>query len=78
MTPRSSLRGHDNDFVTYGELAETVQDVTGIRTRMQMRNWIGKVLAEVVRECVRRGEPPPLCPIHYLALPATAICDECA
>jgi len=47
-----------NDFVTYKELSEKVQEVSGIRTKSQMRNWIGKVLAVVVEECARRGEPP--------------------
>ncbi|TWH16640.1 hypothetical protein L618_002200000500 [Rhodococcus rhodochrous J45] len=47
-----------NDFVTYKELAEKVQEISGIRTKSQMRNWIGKVLAVVVEECARRGEPP--------------------
>ncbi len=47
-----------NDFVTYKELSEQVQEVSGIRTKSQMRNWIGKVLAVVVEECARRGEPP--------------------
>lgn len=47
-----------NAFVTYLELSERVQEITGIRTKSQMRNWIGKVLAVVVEECARRGEPP--------------------
>lgn len=47
-----------NDFVTYKDLAEKVQEVSGIRTKSQMRNWIGKVLAVVVEECARGGEPP--------------------
>ena len=47
-----------NDFVTYKELAEKVQEISGIRTKSQMRNWIGKVLAVVVEECARRDEPP--------------------
>lgn len=47
-----------NDFVTYKELSEKVQDVSGIRTRMHMRNWIGRVLAAVVDECTNRHEPP--------------------
>lgn len=53
----SDIATRYNDFVTYGELAQTVQDVTGIRTRMQMRNWIGKVLAEVVREWYGAANP---------------------
>ncbi|CDZ92564.1 hypothetical protein QLG13_10325 [Rhodococcus aetherivorans] len=47
-----------NGFITYMDLAEQVQEEAGIRTRIQMRNWIGKVLGVVVDECARRGEPP--------------------
>ncbi len=45
-------------YVTYGELAEAVQARTGIRTRSQMRNWIGWVLGRVADDCERRNEPP--------------------
>ncbi|WP_255566554.1 hypothetical protein [Iamia sp. SCSIO 61187] len=31
-------------FVTYKELAEHVQEVTGVRTRSLLQNWIGKIL----------------------------------
>lgn len=44
-------------YITYGELAEEVQQITGIRTRSQMRNWIGAVLGRVADECRSRGEP---------------------
>lgn len=46
-----------NDFITYKELAEKVQEVTGIHTRSQMRNWIGTVLGEVADACQRHGLP---------------------
>jgi hypothetical protein len=45
-------------YVTYGQLAEEVQEIAGIRTRSQMRNWIGGVLGVVADECHRRGDPP--------------------
>ena len=45
-------------YITYGELAEEVQQVSGVRTRSQMRNWIGGVLGLVADECHGRGEPP--------------------
>ena len=45
-------------YITYGELAEQVQQRSGVRTRSQLRNWIGKVLADVVQDCHHRGEPP--------------------
>ncbi|MBO1419709.1 hypothetical protein J0670_34535 [Streptomyces sp. FH025] len=44
--------------ITYGELAEQVQQASGVRTRIDQRHWIGKVLALVVREAHRRGDPP--------------------
>ncbi|MDH6705772.1 TPP-dependent indolepyruvate ferredoxin oxidoreductase alpha subunit [Kitasatospora sp. MAA19] len=44
--------------ITYAELAEAVQEAAGIRTRVHQRTWIGKVLALVVREAHRRGDPP--------------------
>lgn len=47
-----------NDFVTHQELSEKVQEISGIRTRMQTRNWIARVLGAVVDECARRNEPP--------------------
>jgi hypothetical protein len=53
---RTARRYHS--YITYGELANEVQEVTGIRTRSQMRNWIGAVLGRVADECVRRCEPP--------------------
>jgi hypothetical protein len=45
-------------YITYGELAEEVQQRTGIRTRSQMRNWIGSVLGKVADACHLRGEAP--------------------
>jgi hypothetical protein len=45
-------------YITYAQLAEEVQLISGVRTRSQMRNWIGKVLAAVVEDCHRRDEPP--------------------
>lgn len=47
-----------NDFLTYKELAEKVQELSGIRTRMHMRNWVGRILSAVVDECAHRNEPP--------------------
>ncbi|WP_329092349.1 hypothetical protein [Streptosporangium sp. NBC_01469] len=44
--------------ITYGELAEKIQESTGIRTRALLHNWIGAVLGKVVREAHRRGDPP--------------------
>jgi hypothetical protein len=44
--------------VTYLELSERVQEQSGIRTRMLLTNWIGKLLEEVARFAAARGEPP--------------------
>ena len=44
-------------IIRYSELAEDVQEVTGIRTRMLMHYWIGEVLGAVSHESRRRGEP---------------------
>ena len=46
-----------NSFVTYSELAERLQTVTGVRTRMLMHYWIGDVLGAVARRCHELGEP---------------------
>ena len=45
-------------YVTYGQLAEQVQVRTGIHTRTQLPNWIGKVLGRVADDALDRGEPP--------------------
>lgn len=45
-------------YVTYGKLGERVQELSGIRTKMQLRNWIGKVLGQVAMRANVNGEPP--------------------
>lgn len=44
--------------ITYKELAEVIQERSGVRTQAPMRYWIGSVLGKVVREAHRRGDPP--------------------
>lgn len=44
--------------ITYKELAEVIQERSGIRTQVLLHNWIGPVLGRVVREAHRRGDPP--------------------
>lgn len=44
-------------FITYKDLAEKVQASTGIRSRSQMRNWIGGVLGQVVDRAAAEGLP---------------------
>jgi hypothetical protein len=50
--------GRYQDYVTYGQLAELVQERSGIRTRSQMRTWINGILALVAAESIARNEPP--------------------
>jgi hypothetical protein len=47
-----------NGYLTYAELAEIVQEQSGIRTPSQVRHWIGRVLEATADECHRRGDPP--------------------
>jgi hypothetical protein len=44
--------------LTYGELAEEIQKVSGVRTSVPFRHWIGQVLLRVVHRAHRRGDPP--------------------
>jgi len=43
--------------VTYKQLAEAVQESTGITTTQLTPQWIGDVLGRVTDECESRGEP---------------------
>ncbi|MGH3213950.1 MAG: hypothetical protein ACRDPY_48065 [Streptosporangiaceae bacterium] len=47
-----------NAYVTYLELSERVQELSGIRTRMLLTNWIGKLLEQVAVRAKANGEPP--------------------
>jgi hypothetical protein len=47
-----------NAYVTYLELSEHVQELSGIRTRMLLTNWIGKLLEQVAIRAKANGEPP--------------------
>ena len=44
-------------YITYADLAEAVQEASGIRTGSAFRNWIGKVLGSVARHPDRPDEP---------------------
>lgn len=44
--------------ITYGELSEEIQERSGIRTRMLLANWIGKLLEYVATEAKIKDEPP--------------------
>lgn len=44
--------------ITYKELSERVQERSGIRTRVLLTNWIGRLLEEVSLRAKANGEPP--------------------
>ena len=46
-----------NGTITYKELGETLQEVTGIRTRTLLQNWVSAVLATVAAESKEHDEP---------------------
>jgi len=52
------VAGGYHAVITYGELAEEVQEASGVRTRALLHNWIGRVLSGVVHEAHRRDDPP--------------------
>ncbi|MET8873056.1 hypothetical protein [Nocardia sp. NPDC004604] len=45
-------------FITVGELAERVQDVSGVQTGAPTRTWMAAILRKVARRCHNAGEPP--------------------
>lgn len=47
-----------NAYVNYLELGERVQELSGIRTRMLLTNWIGQMLEQVAVRAKVNGEPP--------------------
>jgi hypothetical protein len=49
--------GTYNAFVTYSDLAEELQNKSGIRTKQLVHYWIGKVLGVVSNDCHRLNEP---------------------
>lgn len=55
--------GTYNGFVTYRDLAEELQEKSGIRTTQLVHYWIGKVLGVVASDCHELDEPllPSLC-----------------
>src|SRR4051795_12945291 len=48
---------HYHAVITYKDLAEEAQRVTGLRGTQQMHYWIGDVLGRVSRDAFGRGEP---------------------
>lgn len=50
--------GRYNAVITYSELAEEVQRRSSLHTKSAMRNWIGGLLADLVKVNHVRSEPP--------------------
>lgn len=48
--------GRYNAYVTYSDLAKTVQAQSGMQTRLLTRNWIGKVLSAIAERCASANE----------------------
>ncbi|WP_162958620.1 hypothetical protein [Nocardia yunnanensis] len=45
-------------FVTVNDLAEQIQEMSGIRTDAPTRTWMDAILRKVARRCHNAGEPP--------------------
>lgn len=50
--------GNYNWTTTYKELTDVVQERSGIRTKMLIGNWSGKLLEQVAVRAAEAGEPP--------------------
>lgn len=50
--------GTYNRTITYKELAEEVQERSGVRTKSGLQNWIGRLLERVARRTADAGEQP--------------------
>lgn len=46
-----------NGLITQAELADAVQQASGVRTKAMVRNWIGAVLEATADECKQQGGP---------------------
>ncbi|MEV4746567.1 hypothetical protein ACFQVD_19020 [Streptosporangium amethystogenes subsp. fukuiense] len=51
------MAGTYHATITYQELAEKIQESTGIRTRVILPNWIGATLDKVAYESHQSGDP---------------------
>lgn len=52
-----SVAGKYHSVITYAELAEAIQQASGIRTKMLVMHWVGGVLGRVSRQSALRDEP---------------------
>ncbi|WP_406233308.1 hypothetical protein [Nocardia sp. NBC_01009] len=45
-------------FITVAELAERVQEASGVQTEAPTRTWMDAILRKIARRCHKAGEPP--------------------
>ncbi|WP_245745673.1 hypothetical protein [Nocardia altamirensis] len=45
-------------FITVNELAERVQEASGVHTGAPTRTWMDAILRKIARRCHKAGEPP--------------------
>ncbi|WP_280442172.1 hypothetical protein [Nocardia brasiliensis] len=45
-------------FITVNELAERVQEASGVHTAAPTRTWMDAILRKIARRCHKAGEPP--------------------
>jgi hypothetical protein len=59
MARESLLRTAEtyNGYITYSDLAEQVQNKSGIRTKQLIHYWVGKILGVVSTDCHQSNEP---------------------
>ena len=50
--------GTYNGYITYKQLTDAVQDITGITHKGGIQNWSGQLLEPIVLHCHRKGLPP--------------------
>ncbi len=58
QTILARVAGTYHGLIDHSELANEIQELSGIHTRRQVRSWIGSVLTEVARGNHARQEPP--------------------
>lgn len=57
MTVLAGVAGEFGRVITYTELAEKTKEMSGLSTKMGLRNWIGKLLGKVVIDASLAGLP---------------------
>jgi len=57
MTVLARVASEFGGVITYTELSREAQELSGLSTKMGLRNWIGKLLGRIVREADLAGLP---------------------